>query len=535
MANEIIPNGPVIGDYFANYAQWRVRRADFRASRRRSNTRLNPLLFSVFVRAGERASPDAFAATIESIRAQDYRNIEIFVDHGEAALPTGFEALKAECRSLRGLSLARGMTPPDILNEAETDTLWRGDYAAFFAAGVVFDRDAFTTIFEALATRARALPEVALCDWDMIGASGAFEDPCFMPGWDPDLHECFDYIGDSVFLSREAIHAARAEGPNRSTRDWLARRLASPRRGQVLHVAEPVIHAPRRESGAAVKDGERPVAFAAPATKPRAAFVIPSKDRPGLLEACLKFLDFDNDFEPELVFVDNNSSDPRTLAIYDEQKRRRGAKVVAMNQTFNFARTSPLLVLLNNDIEFRRPGQIEKLIARASRDDAGVVGSLLLNADGTIQHSGIVLSPLIYAAHVGRRARGDAPGYLGASGLPRNWQAVTGALLATRADVFARFGGFDEVMLPVEFNDIDYCLKTRAAGLRAVCLPLEGVYHNESSTRGTQPSPMVERMRSSAIACMRARWPEEFAADPFHNPRLRLGEFIRVELMEPAA
>ena len=84
---------------------------------------------------------------------------------------------------------------------------------------------------------------------------------------------------------------------------------------------------------------------------------------------------------------------------------------------------------------------------------------------------------------------------MGALSCVRNYQAVTGALLATRRAVFDEVGGFDEVHLPVEYNDVDYCLRVRRSGRRVLCLPLDGIFHYESSTRGAETLPEVARMR----------------------------------------
>src|SRR5579871_1399647 len=152
-----------------------------------------------------------------------------------------------------------------------------------------------------------------------------------------------------------------------------------------------------------------------------------------------------------------------------------------MDQPFNFSRMvnlgvaatrAELVVLLNNDVRFSAPGQIEQLLAGAMRPEVGVVGCRLLYPDGTTQHAGMLLrsgkngAARIRAAHVYRGAARQAAGYLHQLETTRNWQAVTGAVMAMRREVFDRVGGFDEVALPVEFNDVDFCLRVRESGLR---------------------------------------------------------------------
>ena len=61
---------------------------------------------------------------------------------------------------------------------------------------------------------------------------------------------------------------------------------------------------------------------------------------------------------------------------------------------------------------------------------------------------------------------------------------MTGACLATRRDVFDLLGGFDEA-LGVDLNDVDYCLRAAALGLRTLYEPAAELIHHESPSRGT--------------------------------------------------
>jgi GT2 family glycosyltransferase len=271
---------------------------------------------------------------------------------------------------------------------------------------------------------------------------------------------------------------------------------------------------------------------------PDLAVIIPNRNRPDLLAQCLSFMEFPNRFRTELVIVDNASDDPAVSAMYAQLRERHGAKIVSMNQRFNFARmvnlgvsasNSATFLLLNNDVQITAPDLLEQILAHALRPEVGVVGTKLLNADGSVQHGGMLLREghagvqTMLALHVLRGAkRGDA-GYLDALSSVRNYQAVTGALMASRRELFLEVGGFDEVYLPVELNDVDYCLRVRKAGYRVLCLPLDGIFHFESSTRGTELSPEVARMRQAAMACMAGRWREQFRHDPYRNPWVELG------------
>ncbi len=114
-------------------------------------------------------------------------------------------------------------------------------------------------------------------------------------------------------------------------------------------------------------------------------------------------------------------------------------------------------------------------------------------------------------------ARGDDPGYLGRHALVREVSAVTGACLATRADLFRNAGGFDAVNLPVEGNDVDYCFRVQQRGLRVLYDPFCTLYHYESKSRGYNTDPETHRQAEADGALLRARWSAACGDDPGYN------------------
>jgi hypothetical protein len=66
---------------------------------------------------------------------------------------------------------------------------------------------------------------------------------------------------------------------------------------------------------------------------------------------------------------------------------------------------------------------------------------------------------------------------------------VTGAGIAMRRSDWERVGGFDEGFFPAYFEDVDLCLRVRAAGLRCVYQPQARLRHQESSSTGKYSGP----------------------------------------------
>jgi glycosyltransferase involved in cell wall biosynthesis len=82
--------------------------------------------------------------------------------------------------------------------------------------------------------------------------------------------------------------------------------------------------------------------------------------------------------------------------------------------------------------------------------------------------------------------------------------------------------GFDEVNLPVAYNDIDLCLRLGDYGYRVVWTPFAELFHLESASRGLDDDDPAKRKRSlRELEHMRKTWGSLLdSGDPFHNPNL---------------
>jgi hypothetical protein len=95
----------------------------------------------------------------------------------------------------------------------------------------------------------------------------------------------------------------------------------------------------------------------------------------------------------------------------------------------------------------------------------------------------------------------------------RNVSAVTAACLAIRKSLFHEAGGFDP-LFPVNYNDVDLCLRLRRMGYEIVCEPAAALEHSECRTR-VPGTTCDERER------FQERWSELLdAGDPFYPPAL---------------
>lgn len=259
--------------------------------------------------------------------------------------------------------------------------------------------------------------------------------------------------------------------------------------------------------------------------------LIPTRDRADLLRVALESLS--RTLEPgrcEILIIDNESVEAETRALFAELARR-GGRIIPAPGPFNFSRLINLgaaaargdhLLLLNNDVEARRPGWLEEMHSRLREPDVGAVGAGLLWPSGVVQHGGVVLGPKFAAVHAFNDRIDTDPGYGDLMAVAHECSAVTAACLLTPRALFEAVGGFDEQNFPVNFNDVDYCLKLRALGRRIIQTPRARLIHRESASRGRDRRPDQAERFQRELRLLRARWGEVIAADPFYNPQLAL-------------
>jgi len=147
---------------------------------------------------------------------------------------------------------------------------------------------------------------------------------------------------------------------------------------------------------------------------------------------------------------------------------------------------------------------------------------MLYYPDNTVQHAGVVLGLGGVAGHPFKGLARGAADEKNRVRLAQNFTAVTGACLVVRKALFDQVGGFDAVALPVAFNDVDFCLKLHAAGLRNLWTPFAEFHHHESASRGNETTPEKRARFAAEVETMLHRWGLLLRADPAFNPNLAL-------------
>ncbi|MDA8154373.1 MAG: glycosyltransferase [Acidithiobacillus sp.] len=282
----------------------------------------------------------------------------------------------------------------------------------------------------------------------------------------------------------------------------------------------------------------RPV-YALPDDLPLVSVIIPTKNQFGYLQQCVDTLLEKTDYPNfEIILIDNDSTEPDARSYLDAiianpQAFGDRIRVFPWSGSFDYSAMhnaavremarGEVLLFLNNDTAILHPEWLRNMMRHALRPQVGAVGAKLLFADGKIQHAGVLLGLSGGGAdHPFLGLPSEDRGYYGRLVLTQNYEAVTAACMAVRRAVFDAVDGFS-TEFPVQFNDVDLCLKIGSGGLRIVWTPDAILLHHGSASQRAEaqgnPDAAEQSRRILAEGNDRLfrKWPHRMARDRAYN------------------
>jgi GT2 family glycosyltransferase len=385
-----------------------------------------------------------------------------------------------------------------------------------------------------LTRRFRAETDVSLVFWDedQLSSRGR-EKPWIKPGWDKLLFEQLDGLVGACVVRQQAFRDAAERHPelncSREDLEALLRDVAS-NCGSARPEHIPLVLTHRASENAVRFDRQRPLASALPVTGewPAVSVLIPTRDQPALLAACLqgvRALSYPG--RVEIIIIDNGTVELEAIRIIEAAMLQPGVVVIRDEQPFNFSRlnnlaatraTGQMLCLLNNDVEPLDSDWLRHLVVQATQPDVGAVGAQLVYPSGRIQHAGVVIGLGQAAGHVQKGVWPESENHWTWHGVSREVSAVTAAVLVIRRDVFLDIGGLDEEAFPVAFNDVDLCLRLNARGFRNLYIAEARLIHRESETRGDDTKPANASRFAGELRRLQERWGTENFEDRHFSP-----------------
>jgi GT2 family glycosyltransferase len=544
-----------------SYRQWmeaqRLSPDEIAAIQAEVATWTSPPTFSILVPVYN-PKPALLQRAIASVQAQLYPHWQLCLVDDASPDPQVQQILKT-CAEQDARILVQRLAQNQGISEASNGALAMatGDYVALLDHD---DEMAINALYEnARAIRQHPALDILYSDEDKITETGKRSDPFFKPHWSPDyFHACMYTCHLGVYRTALVRQVGGFRREFDGAQDWdLMLRLVEHSQ-RIYHIPKVLYH--WRLTSTSVTSGEaaKPWAYVAaqqaleamvqrspfpgrvealPETgfyrvrrdlqrQPLVSIIIPSAGTPkangsgSFLENCLQSIVERSTYpHVELVVVDGFDIPEPTL----ERIKALGIHLVRCGEPFNFSMRinwgvrhsqGEIVLLLNDDVEVQTPDWIEALLELAQQPEIGAVGAKLMFPTGHIQHAGVVIlegNP----GHVFYDAVGHHRGYFCSNLVNRNYLGVTGACLMVRRPVFEQVGGMDET-LPLNFNDVDFCLKIHQAGYRNVFTPFAQLLHHESASRQRGLHP-------GELDTLRERWLpylEQFGGDPYYNINL---------------
>lgn len=408
---------------------------------------------------------------------------------------------------------------------------------------------------------------VIYCDEDKILPNGEYGDDFFKPNFSPEYLLSTMYILHCLAIRKDIflrLGGYRSEFDGAQDHDFLLRCHAE--YCDIHHVPICLYHWRISETSTASNPQAKPLASDAgarsvsdylksiniPATVEQASIPGIYRVRPFISGNLVSLLiltagKYDNVFGRRVLLVENfvnsildnlENINIEIVIVFEHGQEDVGEKVSTLsplircfywsnNGSFNFSKKANIgvsfchgesIILLNDDMQVITKGWISALLEMLELPEVGVVGGKLLYSDNSIQHAGVILGLQGTAGHLFRFAHDNYIGYNGFTHVIRNYSAVTGALFAFRKDTFNLVGGFDE-SFPLDFNDIDFCLRVTSKGLRVVYTPYSKLYHFESRSAVRYVQDPLDRLRFAE------RW-NISEPDPYFNKHLSLTSVI---------
>ena len=268
---------------------------------------------------------------------------------------------------------------------------------------------------------------------------------------------------------------------------------------------------------------------------PMVSIIIPNKDHTDDLELCLFSMSRKSTYRNyEILIVENNSEKEETFEYYKKlPERYPKVRVLTWEKEFNYSAINNFaaeeaqgeyLLFLNNDVEILTPDWIEEMLQNCQQENVAAVGAKLYYPDDTIQHAGVVLGLGGIAGHIMCRASREDPGYFGRMISVQEISAVTAACMMVKKSEFDSVKGFDETF-QVAFNDIDLCMKFRAARKKIIFTPYAELYHYESKSRGLEDTPEKQFRFDKEVKRFQEKWAQQLEmGDPYYSPNLSVTE-----------
>ena len=254
--------------------------------------------------------------------------------------------------------------------------------------------------------------------------------------------------------------------------------------------------------------------------EPKVSIIIPAYNQVAYTLACATALYESHTLTTFEVIIADDCSEDGTREIFKEFDS--WIKVVRVSQNLGFLRNcnhaaktakGEFIAFLNNDMVIL-PGWLDSLVSTFAVDpECGMVGSKLLNLDGTLQEAGGILWNDGSALNYGRGLNPVSHEF----NYKKEVDYCSGASVCLRKEVWDAVDGFDEIYAPAYCEESDLAFRLRARGLKTIYQPRSVGVHLEGVTCGTDTAYGIKAYQVENQEKIKNRWSDVLEKEHFPN------------------
>ncbi|MES2747823.1 MAG: glycosyltransferase [Bacteroidota bacterium] len=266
---------------------------------------------------------------------------------------------------------------------------------------------------------------------------------------------------------------------------------------------------------------------------PKVSIVIPFYNEEDYTWNCLNYLhkNLKTTYPFEVLLIDDNSPENCGFSAIT------GIQIIRNTENLGFLRNinkgiqaakGEYIYILNNDTEVQENFLDELFYVFENFPDAGAVGSMLTNADGTLQEAG---SLFMKDCDINQIVRKKSPYYPEVNYIYKVDYCSGCSLLFKKFDDKGNINLFDEQFIPAYFEETDFCFQLKYLQNKAIyytpfskVLHFNGVTYNSPKNTDENKLKRKEELFKNNLAKFKGKWSQQLDAIKSTNIEERIQE-----------
>lgn len=259
--------------------------------------------------------------------------------------------------------------------------------------------------------------------------------------------------------------------------------------------------------------------------EPLVSIIIPAYNHFEYTYNCLESILMNTDSVPYEVIVADDCSDDMTSNI---EKLVEGISVIHNRENLVFIKNcnnaagrarGKYIVFLNNDTQVQLNWLYPLVKCLELHEDAGMVGSKLVNPDGSLLEAGCIVWNNANGWNYGGGENPDSFEY----NYVREVDYISGACIMISKKLWNDIGGFDERYVPAYYEDVDLAFEVRKRGKKVLYQPDSVVVHFESVSNGKNPNEGIKKYQLINQSRFLEKWEHELKEEQYPEGENVLG------------